>query len=110
MRLCLALLCAIPLIAQKRPLDVSTMLKIARIGEPQLSPDGKQVAFTVTNVDVPSNTKPSKIYVIPVEGGAPKPLAQDGSQNERARWSPDSKQIYFVSNRGGSSQVWVMDA
>jgi len=47
---------------------------------------------------------------VPVAGGAPRMIARDGSQNERPRWSPDGKQIYFISDRGGSSQVWVMDA
>src|SRR5262249_50322403 len=33
----------------------------------------------------------------------------DGEQNQRARWSPDSKQIAYISDRGGSSQIWLMD-
>ena len=86
------------------------MLKLARISEPVLSPDGTQVAFTVQKVDLDKNAKPSQIYVVPVLGGAPRQLTTEGRANERPRWSPDSKQIYFVSNRGGSSQVWAMNA
>jgi len=96
--------------AQKQPLTVETMLRIARIGEPALSPNGRMVAFTVTTPDVTQNTKPQQIYVVPVQGGTPRQLTQEGSQNERPRWSPDSRQIYFISNRGGSGQIWVMDA
>ena len=110
-RIVLAFLCAVPaLVAQKQPFTVDTMLKLARISEPVLSPDGTQVAFTVQKVDLDKNTKPSQIYVVPVHGGAPRQLTTDGTPNERPRWSPDSKQIYFVSNRGGSSQIWAMDA
>jgi dipeptidyl aminopeptidase/acylaminoacyl peptidase len=86
------------------------MLKLARIGEPVLSPDGNQVAFTVQTVDLEKNSKPSQIYVIPAQGGSPRQITTEGATNERPRWSPDSKQIYFVSNRSGSSQVWVMNA
>ena len=86
------------------------MMKLARISEPVLSPDGTQVAFTVQTVDLDKNTKPSQVYTVPVQGGAPRQLTTEGTTNERPRWSPDSKQIYFVSNRSGSSQVWAMNA
>jgi dipeptidyl aminopeptidase/acylaminoacyl peptidase len=114
-RIVLALLiasavCVPALIAQKQPFTVDTMLRLARISEPVLCPDGSQVAFTVQRVDLDKNTKPSHVYVVPAQGGAPRQLTTLGDANERPRWSPDSKQIYFVSNRGGSSQIWVMDA
>ena len=86
------------------------MLRLARINEPVLSPDGTQVVFTVQTVDLDKNAKPSQIYSVPVQGGAPRQLTHEGSTNERPRWSPDSKQIYYVSNRGGSSQIWAMDS
>lgn len=96
--------------AQKQPFDVDAMMHISRISEPQISPDGKTVAFTVETVDVEKNTKPKQIYTVPVAGGAPVRITSDGSNNERPRWSPDSKQIFFVSNRAGSSQIWSMNA
>ncbi len=110
MRLSLALLGASVVFAQKQPLTVETMLRIARIGEPALSPNGRMVAFTVQTPDLESNTKPEQIYVVPMDGGAPRQLTQEGTLNERPRWSPNSRQIYFISNRGGSQQIWVMDA
>ena len=68
---CLFLLFSAILAAQKQPFDVQALLKIARIEEPQLSPDGKTVAFTVQTVDIAQNTKPKQIYTIPVNGGSP---------------------------------------
>jgi len=110
-RVVLAFLCAAALsVAQKQPFTVDTMLKLARIGEPILSPDGNQVAFTVQTVDLEKNSKPSQIYLVAVQGGTPRQVTTEGTANERPRWSPDSKQIFFVSNRSGSSQVWVMNA
>lgn len=94
----------------KLPFTVDTMLKLARISEPALSPDGQQVAFTVQAVDLANNTKPTQIYVVPIAGGAPRQLTREGTANGRPKWSPDSKLIYFVSNRGGSSQIWAMNA
>jgi Tol biopolymer transport system component len=111
-RTCFAIFLAIGAAAsaQKRPFDVDGLLRLKRIAEPQLSPDGKLVAFTVMTVDVSANTKPKQIWIVPVEGGqAPRQITREGSSNERPRWTPDSKSILFVSNRTGSQQIWSMD-
>src|SRR5436190_14851836 len=85
--------------AQKLPFNVNALLQIQRISEPQLSPDGRQVVFTVQTPDLDKNSRPKQIYIVSVSGGTPRQITTDGTQNERPRWSPDSKQIYFVSNR-----------
>jgi dipeptidyl aminopeptidase/acylaminoacyl peptidase len=110
MRPILLMMWASALFAQKLPFTVETMLRLARISEPALSPNGRMVAFTVQTPDLDKNTKPQQIYVVPMDGGSPRQLTMDGTANSRPRWSPDSRQIYFVSNRGGSQQIWVMDA
>ena len=66
---CVVFLVAASLAAQKQPFDVQALLKIARIQEPQLSPDGKTVAFTVQTVDLAQNTKPKQIYTVSASGG-----------------------------------------
>ena len=96
--------------AQKAPFDIQAMMKVRGSAIPQLSPDGRTVAFTVQRVDLESNTKPTHIYVVPLAGGAPGRSPRKASLNERPRWSPDSRQIAFVSDRSGSSQVWMMNA
>src|SRR5262249_42882385 len=96
--------------AQRKPFDVNALLSLKRLSDPQISPDGKLVAFTVQTVDVPANRKPTQIWIVPLEGGgAPRQITNDGGSNSRPRWSPDSKRIAYVSDRGGSSQIWLMD-
>jgi len=85
-------------------------MKIARLSEHQVSPDGSRVAFTVQTIDVENNAKPRHIHVTPLQGGTPKKLTAEGTSNYRPRWSPDSKRIAFLSNRSGTSQIWMMDA
>ena len=97
-------------LSAKAPFTFDDMMKLARIDDPQLSPDGRMVAFTAQTVDLPNNTKPTQIYVIPVNGGAPQRLTNDGTSNTRPRWMSDSRHIVFVSNRSNGSQIWWMNA
>src|SRR5207245_11548129 len=79
--------------AQKLPFDVQALMKAARISDPQISPDGRTVAFTVQTIDLEGNKKPKQIYTVPMDGGAPRPITSAGNANERARWSPDSRRL-----------------
>jgi dipeptidyl aminopeptidase/acylaminoacyl peptidase len=95
--------------AQKKPFDADALLSLARISDPQISPDGRMVAFTVQTIDIAANKRPKQIYVVPLSGGTPRRITDAGEDNERPRWSPDSKSIAFISDRGGSAQVWIMN-
>src|ERR1051325_2124166 len=109
-RLLLFLAFAAMLVAQqKRPFNVNSLLDLKRIGDPQISPDGRWLAFTVQTVDVAANKKPQQIWIVPLTGGTPRQITNDGESNQRPRWSPDSKRIAYLSDRGGSSQIWLMD-
>ena len=99
---------ALALAAQKPGLDVRAMLDLTRVADPQISPDGRWVAFSAVTVDAAANKKKSHIYVVPLEGGAPKELADPADNNDRPRWFPDSKQIAYTSDRGGASQIWMI--
>lgn len=105
-----AALSAWPAFGAKAPFTVDAMMRLSRIDDPQLSPDGKLVAFTVQTVDMANNTKLAQIYVIPVQGGTPQRLTNEGSSNTRPRWTPDSQRIVFVSDRSNGSQIWSMKA
>jgi dipeptidyl aminopeptidase/acylaminoacyl peptidase len=107
--LCLLLTFAAMLFAQKRPFDVNALLELKRIGDPQISPDGRWVAFTVQTVDVAANKKPQQVWIMPLSGGDPRQITHDGEANQRPRWSPDSKRIAYVSDRSGALQIWLMD-
>ena len=106
--LALLALGTLALLAQRQPFTFDAMMKLGRVGEPALSPEGKTVAFTVRYVDVDANRSRPQIYAVPLSGGEPKAITTEGN-NERPRWSPDSKRIAFLSTRGGNSQIWLMD-
>ena len=66
----LGLLLAASSWAQKAPFDIQALMKVQRIGDPQLSPNGATVAFTVQKVDLDNNLKPVQIYGVPLAGGS----------------------------------------
>lgn len=92
--------------AQGAQLTVEEILKIRRVGDPQLSPDGKWIAYTVSVPDVDANRSRTHIYRIPSTGGEPKQLTDGDSSASAPRWSPDGRKIAYVT-RG---QIWLMDA
>ena len=111
MRLCLVpILLAAPLVyAQKPPFDAAAMMQLARISDPQISPDGKTVAFVVQTINLEANKKLKNVFTVPVAGGASTLISNAGENNDRPRWSNDGK-LFFISDRSGTPQIWRMDA
>jgi dipeptidyl aminopeptidase/acylaminoacyl peptidase len=66
---------------QKAPFDFNALMKVARIADPQLSPDGKTVAFTVQRIELENNLRPTQIYAVPLDGG--QPVSRQGRNHYR---------------------------
>ena len=95
------------LLAQKQPFTVDALLQIQRIGDPQISPDGKTVAFSVSTPDLAANRGVNSIWTVPLNGiGTPHKLITPAY---RPRWSPDGKRIYYTGSQGGSAQIWSIN-
>src|SRR2546428_303890 len=73
-------------------------------GPPRGSPDGRQIAFD----GGPEGHL--AIYGPLSEGGQPRRLTAEGSDDKVPSWSRDGRWIYFASNRSGTNQVWKMPA
>lgn len=95
--------------AQERRFTIDDLLKVRRVGDPQLSPKGDQVAFTITDVDKVANRSTTQIYLVPLAGGEPRQLTNDANSSTTPRWSPDGEKLAFVSARDGESQLWTID-
>jgi dipeptidyl aminopeptidase/acylaminoacyl peptidase len=93
--------------AAKHAIAFDDMIKMHRVGEPQLSPDGKWVAYTVTTPDMEANRNASDIWLVSTESGAPIQLTQSGHDSSPG-WSPDGKTIAFISSRAGEAQVYLL--
>jgi dipeptidyl aminopeptidase/acylaminoacyl peptidase len=92
---------------QKRAIQFDDMIAMHRVSDPQVSPDGKWVAYVVSTADMQANHMFSNIWLVPANGGTERELTRGGSDS-RPRWSPDGKKIAFLSSRDGTQQVYVI--
>ncbi len=93
----------------KRPMTFEDMMKMRRLGDIAVSQDGKWVLFSAMDVDLEKNTKTSHLWIVPVAGGEETALTASSAGESRGRFSPDGKQIAFLSARDGSQQIWLAD-
>ena len=106
---------ALPLFPQappKRLLTTEDMYRLHDVADPQISPDGKWVAYTVSEIDKEADKKLSHIWMTSWGGTQSIQLTYGSESESSPRWSPDGRFLSFVSSRPGKSkgsQVWVMD-
>ncbi|UCE18966.1 MAG: S9 family peptidase, partial [Gemmatimonadota bacterium] len=106
------LLCGVASVyaVEKRPLGVDDIFRSGRVTDPQVSPNGKWIAYTVSYDIKETNETDSDIWIIPTEGGEPRQLTNSPEEDRSPRWSPDGGQIAFLSERDGTSQIWLIAA
>jgi len=96
--------------AARRAITIDDLFQIKEVHDPQITPDGKWVAYTVTSTDRAEDKTDDRIWMIPAAGGDALPLTAEGVSSSHPRWSPDGKWLAFLSARdAGETQVWLLN-
>src|SRR5271156_1141385 len=104
--------------AGSRTLGVGGDFPVKEVGDPQISPDGKWVAFTVMSANLKEDKNRRRIWMVPTAVGTPIALTDENESSSHPRWSPDGKYLAFLSAREGGGdddeekgkkQVWILN-
>jgi dipeptidyl aminopeptidase/acylaminoacyl peptidase len=93
--------------ATAAPFTVEDLVVLKRIGEPQLSPNGRYVVYVQRDTDLAANQAHTSLWLLGTDGKSEPLRLLDATGNDSMpHWAPDGRTLYFLSNRSGSSQVW----
>ena len=108
----LALTAAAPATAQsgRRPLSLDDLSRLRSVEDPQLSPDGGWIAYTVSAPDHEVDRYTSDLWMSSWDGRTTVRLTSSPKESEHTpRWSPDGRSLAFLSGRGtGVEQLWLL--
>jgi len=109
---------ALPLTALRaqpapRPLQLSDLSRLRDVADPQLSPDGAWVAYTVTRADSAADKRDADVWMARTDGSQNLRVTTAPASEAKPRFSPDGKFLSFVSSRGeedgGDAQLWLLN-
>ncbi len=91
----------------KRPMTFADLMAMKRVSDPQVSPGGKWVMFSVTDVSLEKNTKVNHLWVVPLAGGAERQVTS-GAGETNGRFAPDGSRVSFTADdAAGQSQIML---
>ncbi len=99
----------------KRAITLDDHSRIVSVGDPQRSPDGAWVAYTVSTIDAEKDRRNTDVWMVKWDGSEQLQLTSSPDSESSPRWSPDNKYLAFVSSRGTEEerrrggQIWLLN-
>jgi Tol biopolymer transport system component len=88
---------------------VDQILSLKRVGSPEISPDGRWVAYTVRETNWDDNAYETEIWLADATGGAPRQLTDAKKSSQSPAWSPDGSKLAFISDRTDKRQIYLIN-
>ena len=95
-------------IKEKQTVKPEDLFKLQALMAAKLSPDGKSVVYCVGNIEGEKREQKAGLWLLDIESGSSYRLTAGVKTDTSPAWSPDGKQIAFLSTRDGSPQVYVI--
>src|SRR2546428_12097169 len=95
----------------RHPLKLDDLARFHNVSDPQISPDGQWVAYTVSTIDTKEDKSNTHIWMAGHDGKNDRQITFSNDSESAPRWSPDGKYLAFTSSRPGKakgSQVWLL--
>jgi len=93
--------------SKKRGVQPQDFYLLRTVSDPQVSPDGRLVAYVLTSADRDADEMQTSVYVAPLDGRSAARRFTQGKKDHSPRWSPDGRRLAFVSDRGEKNQLFV---
>src|SRR5258706_14145871 len=91
------------------PPTVDQILSLKRAGSPEISPDGRWVAYTVRETNWDDNAYDTQIWLADATTGATRQLTNAKKSSQSPAWSPDGARLAFISDRTDKRQIYVIN-
>ena len=86
--------------------------RVVRVGDPQISPDGKSIAVVISRANLNENRYEPDLVIVDVGTGAQRKLVSAALGLTSPRWSPDGRMLAYMANSGTppALQIWSVPA
>lgn len=93
----------------KRPLTIDDIMQLKTVKDVEISPDGKWIAYSISEMDLKKDKSLKRIYIIPIDGGEAVAITGKGYSASSPQWSPDNKYLSFLASKSEDekTQVWI---
>lgn len=95
--------------APSRTLTTEDFLSLDRVSDPQISPDGAWITYSLTVTDLNANSRSTDLWMVSTAGGEPQRVSERRFGGNGGRWSPDGTLIAYITTRGGTPQVRIFE-
>lgn len=94
-------------LAEKTPLQPMDVFELKYASDVQIAPDASRVVYVRSTPDVTTDMNYNNLWTVDVDGGNHYPLTEGSQFDYSPIWSPDGKELAYVSSRSGSSQIYI---